>query len=124
MTNNSFTPYNSAHSYQATQYFPQPQGNVYMINNSLEVANIPMSAGLSVALCPSEEFMYLKAMQNGTPTICAYKIKPFDQPQQQAQSQDATPLMEKLSKLTQRLTTIEKTLQELKNTGGNLNELL
>lgn len=53
MTNNSFTPYNSAHSYQATQYFPQPQGNVYMINNSLEVANIPMGAGLSVALCPS-----------------------------------------------------------------------
>ena len=27
------------------QLFPQPQGSVYLINNSLEVANIPIGAG-------------------------------------------------------------------------------
>lgn len=38
-------PYGNTQSYQSTQYFPQPQGNVYMVNNSLEAANIPMGAG-------------------------------------------------------------------------------
>lgn len=37
-------PYGQTQNYQATQYFPQPQGNVYLINNSLEVSNIPMGA--------------------------------------------------------------------------------
>ena len=40
-------PYGQTQSYQAIQYFPQPQENVYLINNSLEVSNIPMGAGLS-----------------------------------------------------------------------------
>lgn len=29
---------------QPQQLFPQPQGNVYTINNTLEVANIPAGA--------------------------------------------------------------------------------
>ena len=33
-------PYSSS-AYQGTQFFPQPQGNVYIINNSMEIANIP-----------------------------------------------------------------------------------
>ena len=43
---NGYIPYNQTQSYQGTQYFPQPQGNVYFINNSLEVANNPMGAGI------------------------------------------------------------------------------
>ena len=39
--------------------FPQPNGNVYSINNTLEVANIPSGVGLSVALCLSEGLMYI-----------------------------------------------------------------
>ena len=31
-----YNPYQT-NSYQATQFFPQPQGNVYMINNSMEI---------------------------------------------------------------------------------------
>lgn len=34
--------------------FPQPQGNVYNINSTLEVANVPVSGGMSVALCLNE----------------------------------------------------------------------
>lgn len=64
--------------FQSQQFFPQPQGNVYTINNSLEVANVPMSAGLSVALCLSEGLLYLKSMQNGNPMFMAYKIIPYD----------------------------------------------
>ena len=36
------------------QLFPQPQGSVYLINNSLEVANIPIGAGMSFAYCANE----------------------------------------------------------------------
>lgn len=28
--------------------FPQPQGNVYNINSTLEVANVPVGAGIKV----------------------------------------------------------------------------
>lgn len=57
--------------------FPQPQGNVYNINSTLEVANVPVGAGLSVALCLPENVMYIKVMQNGNPLFYPYKITPF-----------------------------------------------
>ena len=66
-----YNPYQT-NSYQATQFFPQPQGNVYMINNSMEIANIPVGGGISVALCPNEALMFIKSMQNGAPTLLAY----------------------------------------------------
>ena len=34
--------------------FMTPQGNVYVIDSPLEVANVPMGTGLSVAICPNE----------------------------------------------------------------------
>jgi len=42
--------------------FPQPQGNVYVIQNSLEVANIPAGAGITAALCLQENLLYMKSM--------------------------------------------------------------
>ena len=75
---NGFVPYGNTQSYQGTQYFPQPQGNVYLVNNSLEVSNIPMGAGLSMILCPSEGTMYLKTLQGGAPTLIVYSIAPYE----------------------------------------------
>lgn len=57
--------------------FPQPQGNVYNINSTLEVANVPVGAGISVALCMPENVMFIKTMQNGNPLFYPYKIMPF-----------------------------------------------
>ena len=59
--------------------FPQPQGNVYNINSTLEVANVPVGAGMSVALCLPENVMYIKTMQNGNPLFYPYKVIPFNQ---------------------------------------------
>lgn len=115
-------PYGPTQPYQSTQYFPQPQGNVYMINNSLEVANVPMGAGISVALCPSEGILYLKSMQNGSPTLMAYKMAPYDsnqnnfkpnQPQsaQSSQKQEMLKYDERLSQLEQQIEQIRKILR-------------
>ena len=59
--------------------FPQPQGNVYSINSTLEVANVPVGAGISIALCLPENTMYIKTIQNGNPMFYPYKIVPYNQ---------------------------------------------
>lgn len=64
--------------YQATQYFPQPQGSIYMIANSNDIANVPVGAGLSAAICLREGVMYLKTIQNGSPMLLAYKLMPLE----------------------------------------------
>lgn len=68
--------------------FPQPQGNVYNINSTLEVANVPVGAGMSIALCLPENVMYIKTMQNGNPLFYPYKIIPFTQENQQSKAEE------------------------------------
>ena len=60
--------------YQTNQFFPQPQGNVYMVNSSMETAGVPAGSGISVILCPNESLMFIKSMQNGTPTLLTYSL--------------------------------------------------
>ena len=69
--------------------FPQPNGNIYVISNSLEVANVPAGAGITAALCQSESLLYLKTVQNGVPTFLAYKLSPYtESPRMQPQEND------------------------------------
>lgn len=65
---------------QSAPMFPQPNGNVYLIQNSLEVANIPTSGGLATVICMPENLMYIKTIQNGQPTLLAYTIAPYEAP--------------------------------------------
>lgn len=70
--NGNFQPY------QATQYFPQPQGSIYMIGSSNDVANVPVGAGLSAAICLREGLIYLKTIQNGSPMLLGYRLSPLE----------------------------------------------
>ena len=116
---NGFVPYGTTQSYQGTQYFPQPQGNVYLVNNSLEVANIPMGAGISMVLCPSEGIMYLKTLQGGAPSLIAYSIAPYeakvDPPTQESQPDYGAQIAE----LRAQIEILAK-----KTKGGSFNELV
>lgn len=114
---NNFQNYQQPQSF-SPQFFPQPQGSVYLINNSLEVANVPISSGVSVAICINEEMIYLKSMQNGSPAFMAYKISPYVQENPQTKDDNITEVLKSLS---DRLTSIET---QLKKTGGRLNELV
>lgn len=98
--------------------FPQPNGNVYTINNSLEVANVPSGAGITVAICPSESMMYIKSMQNGTPMFQAYKISPYNET---PKANNAAPQQD--NEIVSRLTNLEKQFSLLKQKiGGKINE--
>lgn len=102
--------------------FPQPQGNVYNINSTLEVANVPCGAGISVALCMNEKCMYIKSLQNGNPMFWAYKIIPYDENQkanEQAQTQEKPNLSEQFMKYDARFDNIENQIGEIKTAMNN-----
>ena len=94
--------------------FPQPNGNIYIISNSLEVANVPAGAGITAAICQAENLLYLKTVQNGVPTFLAYKLSPY------TDSPKMTPVE---SETEQRLAAIEKQLAALlTKIGGKRND--
>lgn len=104
---------------QAPQLFPTPQGNVYFINNSLEIANIPMGTGFSAALCLSEKLLYLKTLQNGNPMLLVYNLEPYKNNEENNEN-DSIELI--LKKYDERLSDLEKRINKMTN-GGKLNEV-
>ena len=96
-----------------TPMFMQPQGNLYVIENSMELANVPMGAGLSVAICPSESLVYFKMYQNGQPQIAVYSLTPFEQKEIKNDSA--------LDVILKRLDELEKRIDKK---GGKLDEYL
>ena len=98
--------------------FPQPQGNVYNINSTLEVANVPTGAGMSVALCIPEGFMYIKTMQNGNPMFWAYRILPYDSeqknsPPEESSNKEENPLAAQFEQVDNRFTKLEKQVNDI-----------
>lgn len=112
---------NSAPYYAPQQQpmFPQPNGNVYVIQNSLEVANIPAGAGITLALCLGENLLYIKSMQNGVPSFLAYKIAPYNEGPQ-PQNSTNTSTNNETSDLEARVNALEQKLKTL--LGGNNND--
>lgn len=95
--------------------FPQPQGNVYNINSTLEVANVPVGAGISVALCMPENTMFIKTMQNGNPMFYPYKILPYanEAETQPTQSQPKeNDLAAQLQLCMERISVLEEALKK------------
>lgn len=113
---NNFSPTGAATNRFTPSMFLTPQGNVYIVDSALEVANVPMGTGMSVAICPTENLMYLKMYQNGAPTISAYTLAPYEQPTNNANIEKV------LQNITQRLEKIEKTISSKKE--DKLSELL
>lgn len=98
--------------------FPQPQGNVYNINSTLEVANVPVGAGISVALCMPENTMFIKTMQNGNPMFYPYKIMPYaneaEQPTQSTEQKVDNNLIEQLQTCNERIAALEDIVKNKK----------
>lgn len=97
--------------------FPQPQGNVYNINSTLEVANVPVGAGMSIALCLPENVMYIKTMQNGNPLFYPYKIVPFTNTSTSVPEETAAPAQQSEG------ITINQLAEEVKNCNTKISSL-
>lgn len=118
------------------QFFPQPQGSVYMINNSNEISTVPVGTnGVSAAICLSEMVLYLKAMQNGGPMLLRYKLNSMDTPitqtpqnnpissQQNNYIQDNERLLNILKNYDDRIKSLEAMLQGRNtNNSDNVND--
>jgi hypothetical protein len=68
----------------------------------------------------SEQLMYIKSFQNGSPVIMAYRILPFQRQEQKEnteQEKSSATLIERLEKL-------EEKLNKISTSGGKFNELL
>lgn len=123
--NNYYHPFNATNPQaafqQIQQMFPQPQGSVYSINSPLDIGNVPIgSTGLSIALCMSEQLMYIKSFQNGNPIVMAYRVSPF-----QKNSDQKENVEQKSDKdIMERLVLLEEKINKLTNSGGKFDELL
>ena len=108
-----FTQNQTYQPYQATQYFPQPQGSIYMIANSSDVANVPVGVGLSAAICLREGIINLKTIQNGSPMLLGYKLAPLENNEQTNETQAPKETCETDKKITAILQDYGKRLEAL-----------
>ena len=126
--NNYPNSYGAAPNYnyqQIQQMFPQPQGSVYAINTPTEIGNVPIgSTGLSVAICFSEQIMYIKSFQNGNPIIMAYRVLPYTK-EETTSTPTQTAAVPQNDVMEQRLAKIETILKNIAtNEGGKFDGLL
>lgn len=78
---NNYRNYNQLQnfqSYQPMQYFPQPQGYIYMLDSANDINNMPVGTGISAGIYLSEGILYLKMNQNGSPMQLAYRLNPLE----------------------------------------------
>ena len=120
----NYVPFNQNQTYQpyqATQYFPQPQGSIYMIASSNDIANVPVGAGLSAAICLREGIMYLKTIQNGSPMLLAYRLAPLESGEQTQDANTNNIVCETDKKITAILQDYGKRIEILEKQAGIVN---
>lgn len=93
--------------------FPQPNGNVYVLNSINEMGGIPTTSGVAAGLCLNENKLVLKTIQNGAAAQIVYNISP-----ETTEKEDMT---EVLKSHKTKIESLEKQIQALKEKiGGKL----
>ena len=102
--------------------FPQPVGNVYNLNSASDIGNVPFGGNVSVGLCLSENIIYIKSLQNGTPMILSYKLSPLENlnTNQTTQSSDnrLEELIATLNENNKKIDLLEKQVAKIKEKVG------
>ena len=65
-----------------------------------------MGGGISVAVCMNEGVMYIKSLQNGSPTFMAYTIAPYVK----EEPKEEEDYKEKVTRIESKLLELEKLL--------------
>ena len=101
--------------FQQMQVFPQPVGNVYNLNSSNDIANIPVGPHLSVGLCLNEGVVCIKSLQNGAPATLVYTLKAPKDENEGAAADEISKIYEILDTFKDQLSKINS---QLKLKGG------
>ena len=106
--------------------FPQPVGNVYNLNSASDIGNVPFGGNVSVGLCLSENIVYIKSLQNGTPMILGYKLSPLENlnTNQTVQNSDnrLEELIATLNENNKKIDLLEKQVAKIKEKIGGKTE--
>lgn len=106
--------------------FPQPVGNVYNLNSASDIGNVPFGGNVSVGLCLSENIIYIKSLQNGTPMILSYKLNPLENlnTNQTVQNSDnrLEELIATLNENNKKIDLLEKQVAKIKEKIGGKTE--
>lgn len=106
--------------------FPQPVGNVYNLNSASDIGNVPFGGNVSVGLCLSENIIYIKSLQNGTPMILSYKLSPLENlnTNQTVQTSDnrLEELIATLNENNKKIDLLEKQVAKIKEKIGGKTE--
>lgn len=106
--------------------FPQPVGNVYNLNSASDIGNVPFGGNVSVGLCLSENIIYIKSLQNGTPMILGYKLSPLENlnTNQTVQNSDnrLEELIATLNENNKKIDLLEKQVAKIKEKIGGKTE--
>lgn len=93
--------------------FPQSVGNVYSLNSSSELGNLPTGNGLSVGLCMNDNILFIKSLQNGEPVFLTYRLSPI--------SNQDDKLTNYLKSQEEKISNLESEIKKLKEKiGGKL----
>lgn len=109
---NQFTTPTNMAPMQMPQLFQPANGVFYLINSKAELNNVPVSNNITAAVCFNDGFLYLKTLQNGTPTTVSYKI---------ISCEEEVTISDRFAKIEERLDLLEK--NQIKK-GGSLDVLL
>ena len=100
--------------------FPQPIGSVYNLNSAADIANVPTGAGVSLGLCLNENILYIKALQNGSPALLAYRLGPIENNDISDENKDNEKIKQILQTFETRFSNLEKQIVNIKEkVGGN-----
>lgn len=93
--------------------FPQPNGNVYILNTTNEMGNIPTTPGVTAGICLGENTLTIKSFQNGAPAQITYKLVPMNE--------EVEDLTEILKSHKTKIESLERQIQAVKDkVGGKL----
>lgn len=104
--------------YQQMQVFPQPVGNVYNLNNSNDINNIPVGPHLSVGLCLNEGIVCIKSLQNGAPATLIYQLNAVKDKDENSQSEEIQKIYGILDSFKEEFSKINSQLKNNNTKGG------
>lgn len=99
--------------------FPQPDGNVYVLNSMNEIGNIPTSSGITIGICLNENTLAIKSIQNGAPAQLTYKLVAANNTPQLNEEKD--DLKDTLKSHKLKIESLERQMQRItEKVGGKL----